>query len=41
MQEANGVFAMSLVASVFTGVLVAFIMGYSAGPYREPFWLAV
>ena len=41
LQGANWIFVMSLVASLFTGVLITFIMDYSAGPHREPFfWLA-
>lgn len=40
MQGASGIFVMSLVASVIVGILITFIMAYSAGPHPEPFWLA-
>lgn len=40
MQDANWIFVTSLVASLCTGVLITFIMDCSAGPHREPFWMA-
>ncbi|MEI8310791.1 MAG: hypothetical protein WCH98_08550 [Verrucomicrobiota bacterium] len=40
MQGADGIFVMSLVASVIVGILITFILAYSAGPHAEPLWLA-
>ncbi len=40
IQGTDGMFVISLAASVIAGALIAFIMDYSAGPHPEPFWMA-
>jgi len=40
VQGANGILAIMLAASVLTGAVISLVMIFSAGPHREPFWLA-
>ena len=40
MEGVNVILAATLAASLLAGVLVSVVMGFSAGPHREPLWLA-
>ncbi|MFZ4776251.1 MAG: hypothetical protein ACOYM3_12840 [Terrimicrobiaceae bacterium] len=40
MQGGDSIFTISLATAVLAGVLISLIMNFSAGPHREPFWLA-
>jgi len=40
MEGLNVILAATLAASLLAGVLISVVMSFSAGPHREPLWLA-